>query len=58
MDTEFRYNKDVDLSKYDYYVVDKDFKKKARAGEFDEILKFRDMETIKDVIESIIKELR
>jgi len=35
--TEFRYNKDVDLSKYDYYVVDKDFKKKARAGEFDEI---------------------
>lgn len=35
--TEFRYNKEIDLSKYDYYIVDKDFKKRARAGEFDEI---------------------
>lgn len=35
--TEFRYNKEIDLSKYDYYIIDKDFVKRVRAGEYGEI---------------------
>lgn len=33
--TEFRYNKDVDLTSYEYYIVDDAFEKRLRDGDFD-----------------------